>query len=227
MSYRLPTVSEFKSQFSRDFPYAVPAWGAAGSLTMVAGIITAVALTTPGRGYSTAPDVSVADVSGGGTGAAITAAVANGKVTGFTLVAGGNGYVSPSLVITPTNGDETNQAFVTDDDIDIASTNARVNVNEELFCDQATFSQGFLYLQAHMLVDRISAATQGLRSQYAWITTAKTVGNLSQTMQIPEKILGDPFLAALARTQYGALYLQLISPLLTGNFSTAFRQSLP
>lgn len=51
-----------------------------------------------GANYTAAPTVKL--VGGGGTGATATATIAGGKVTGFTVTAGGSGYTSaPSVVI--------------------------------------------------------------------------------------------------------------------------------
>lgn len=227
MSYGFPTVAEFKSQFTRDFPYAVPAWGALGSISMVAGVITLVTVTVGGRGYAEAPSVAVVDRNGPGAGATFDATVANGKVTAITVVAGGTGYVDPVLVITGGAGDDTDLRKVTDDDIDGASIDAQFNVNQDLFDTESEFKRAFAYLQAHMLVEKIAAATQGLGSQYNWITVAKSVGNVSESFQVPSSILDNPMLAAFGRTRYGALYLQIIAPMLVGNMMTTFRQSLP
>lgn len=227
MSYGFPTVADFKSQFVRDFPYAVPAWGALGDITKVGGVITLVTVTAGGRGYADEPDVAVVDRNGPGAGATFSATVANGKVTAITVVAGGTGYVDPVLVITGGAGDETNLELVTDDDIAGASIDAQFNINQCLFDTEAEFKRAFAYLQAHMLVEKIAAATQGLGSQYNWITVAKSVGNVSESYQVPASILESPMLAAFSRTRYGALYLQIIAPMLVGNMMTNFRQSLP
>ena len=53
-------------------------------------------LTTGGQGYNTAPTVSF--TGGGGTGAAATATVANGKVTGITVTNAGSGYTTNPTV---------------------------------------------------------------------------------------------------------------------------------
>lgn len=227
MAYALPTVSEFKSQFSRDFPYAVPAWGALASATIAAGVITAITVSAGGRGYADAPTFSVIDAAGPGAGAVLVATVLKGKVTGIAVTGGGAGYVSPQIVIAGGSGDETNLELVTDEDIAGASVDANFNINRDLFDDEPQFQRAFCYLQAHCLVEKISAATQGLGSQYNWVTQSKNVGNVSAAYSIPKDILDNPMLAAFSRTQYGALYLQIIMPLLVGNFSSSFRLSLP
>lgn len=228
MSYRFPTVDEFKAQFSRDFPFAVPAWGAKASLTVVAGVITAGAVTAGGQGYANAPTLTISDpTKTTGTAAVLSATIANGKVTGITVTNGGSGYVAPVLEISGGAGDETDLSRVTDADIEGASIDAQFNVNQDLFEDQATFIRAFCYLQAHCLCEKIAAATQGLASQYAWLTTAKSVDKISESFQIPPIVAESAFLSAFSKTRYGALYLQIITPLLIGNMRTDFRQSLP
>ncbi len=225
MPFTIPSVADFKSQFSRDFPYAVPAFGAAGSFLVVAGAISSVGLAAPGQGYTKAPAVFVVDPTG--VGAVVTAAVANGGVTGFTVVAGGSGYTAPSLVLTGGAGDDTDQTRVTDGDIAGAIVDASFNVNEGLFPDQATWSRAFCYLAAHCIVERLLAAGEGLRSRGSWLISSKTVGDLSESFEIPEKIKQDPFLASLSKTRYGMRYLEIIGPLLIGNMLTTFRQTPP
>lgn len=227
MSYGFPTVAEFKSQFMRDFPFAVTAWGALGAITNNAGVLTMVTVTVGGRGYSDVPIVTAIDRNGPGAGATFSATIAGGKVTAITVVTGGTGYVDPALVITGGAGDDTDLKKVTDDDIYGALIDAQFNINKDLFDTEAEFKRAFAYLQAHMLVEKIAAATQGLGSQYNWVTASKSVGNVSESFQIPPSILENPLLAAFSRTRYGAIYVQIIAPMLVGNMMTTFRQSLP
>lgn len=58
---------------------------------------------TGGSGYTSAPSVSFS--GGAGTGAAGTAVIANGRVTGITITAGGSGYTSaPTIAFTGGGG---------------------------------------------------------------------------------------------------------------------------
>lgn len=227
MAYPVPSIDEFKAQFRRDFPYSVPAFGAAGGIVVTAGAISSVAVLAGGYGYKTAPTVAVVDEGVGGAGAQITATVASGKVTAFAVVAGGSGYVKPVLSISGGAGDDTNLDLVIDDDIRQAQADAGMNVNPDLFSNDVDWTRAFNYLTAHCLVEKLLAAGEGLASQYNWLTSSKTVGDVSESFEIPDQIKDSPFLAALSKTRYGALYLQIISPLLIGNVMTTFRQSLP
>lgn len=69
---------------------------ATGTVTTTAGVISAPVITAAGSGYLTTPSVTIA---GGGTGASITATVAGGVVTALTLVSGGTGYTTATIVI--------------------------------------------------------------------------------------------------------------------------------
>jgi hypothetical protein len=76
---------------------------ASSSLTNVAasgGAITAIAVATPGSGYSSAPTVAIS--GGGGTGATATAALGSGGASGtvvtITVTAPGSGYTSNPTV---------------------------------------------------------------------------------------------------------------------------------
>jgi hypothetical protein len=75
-----------------------PGTGAAATLTIVSGVITAVTLTSGGSGYLAAPDVIITS-TGSGVGADIVAIVENGSVTGFIINSGGSSYVSGTTTI--------------------------------------------------------------------------------------------------------------------------------
>jgi len=63
------------------------------------GTIAALSLTNGGTGYTSAPTVAL--TGGGGTGAAATALIENGKVVGFNITNAGTGYTStPTVALT-------------------------------------------------------------------------------------------------------------------------------
>jgi hypothetical protein len=86
---------------------------------------------------------------------------------------------------------------------------------------------GFLYLSAHYLVTDLKNSSQGVASQYDWLTTNKAAGSVSQGSSIPQRILDNPELAMLSKTGYGAKYLSLILPQLCGNIFTICGRTLP
>ncbi|WP_041368184.1 serine hydrolase domain-containing protein [Methylocella silvestris] len=73
---------------------------AIGAPVLVNGALSAINLVVAGAGYRSAADPPKVAISGGaGVGAQATAKVgANGSVTGFTVVQGGQGYVAPPKV---------------------------------------------------------------------------------------------------------------------------------
>lgn len=228
MSYPIPTPSDFKAQFARDFPYAVPAWGGAGSASILLGSVNGISLTSGGQGYTSAPLVVLSAPPIGGTQATAIAIIANGRVTGFTVTAAGAGYTTPpSVVLSGGAGDNTDLNMVTDDDIAGAIMDAQFNTNQGLFENQAFYTRGFLFLAAHYLVDKLLAAGEGLASQYNWLTSSKGVGDVNEAFAIPEKILKDAMLATFSKTRYGALYLQIIAPQLVGGVQILPRRALP
>ena len=230
MPFTIPTVSDFKSQFSRDFPYAVPAYGASGIASInISGVVTSISLGAGGFGYATVPTVIVGAAPGDlGTGATAIATIAGGQVTGFTVTNGGSNYGQPPIIIiTGGAGDPSDLSKVTDNDISGAIFDAQFNINEALFPTQQFFSRAFLYLAAHQLVEKLLAAQEGMGSQYSWLTVSKSIDSVTEGFQIPERIAQDPMLSHFSKTRYGAMYLQIISPQLIANVFVAFRETLP
>ena|GEM_PF-914752 len=230
MPFTIPTVSDFKSQFSRDFPYAVPAYGASGIASInISGVVTSISLGAGGFGYATVPTVIVGAAPGDlGTGATVTASIAGGQVTGFTVTNGGSNYGQPPIItITGGAGDPSDLSKVTDNDISGAIFDAQFNINQALFPTQQFFSRAFLYLAAHQLVEKLLAAQEGMGSQYSWLTVSKSIDSVTEGFQIPERIAQDPMLSHFSKTRYGAMYLQIISPQLIANVFVAFRETLP
>jgi FtsP/CotA-like multicopper oxidase with cupredoxin domain len=57
-----------------------------------------------GTGYTAAPSVTITDAYGSGSGAAASATVVNGVITGFTVTAAGSGYLAPVVTVTDSTG---------------------------------------------------------------------------------------------------------------------------
>lgn len=109
---------------------------------------------------------------------------------------------------------------VMDADIQRAISTAAINFNEDFFGDQASYSTGFLLLSAHFLVMNLRASSQGIAGQYGWLQSGKSVGSVSESFSIPQRILDNPEFAMLSKTNYGAQFLMLILPQLSGNIFT-------
>ncbi len=80
--------------------------GAAGTATIVGGVITSVAVSAPGTGYAGCnPTVFATDI-GGGKSAILEATISGGVVTAITVVSGGYGYSGSTAIQIITNNSE-------------------------------------------------------------------------------------------------------------------------
>jgi len=105
---------------------------------------------------------------------------------------------------------------VTDGDIQKAQGEAKFNFGSNFASDQSSFSLLFNYLTAHYLVMDMNAASQGTGGSMNWLTSSKSVGSVSESYSIPDRILASPIYAYYAKTYYGTKYLMLIMPYLSG-----------
>ncbi len=231
MTLVLPTISEFKAQFVRDFPYATPAekTGMVGAEATAeissGGVVTGVTITEPGSGYSITQPPSVVIYGGGGVGAKATATVAlvgsDNVVTAITVTNPGFGYKTAPVVYVTLGGDNTDNEKVTDFDLARAFTAAaQFNMSQSLFGSQAAFSYAMNLLAAHYLCQTLQAGGTGLGGKAEWLTNSKTVGNVTESYTIPERVMKSPYLSKLSKTTYGAQFLELVSPQLIGNFQS-------
>jgi hypothetical protein len=69
---------------------------AVAGATVGTGMVTKIAVTTPGTSYATPPTVAL--TGGGGTGATATASVSGGAIIGFTITNPGANYTSAPTV---------------------------------------------------------------------------------------------------------------------------------
>lgn len=119
------------------------------------------------------------------------------------------------------------QDTVMDSDITKAMAECKFLLNPSLFSDQNQYSIGFMYLTAHYLVMDLRMASQGIAGSYSWLSNSKAVGNVSESFSIPQRILDNPELAYLSKTNYGAKYLSLILPNLTAQVFVVRGRTLP
>lgn len=108
-------------------------------------------------------------------------------------------------------------------DTDIAKAYGQVNflINSALFSNQENFTLGYLWLAAHYLVIDLRASSQGIAGRYNWLEASKGVGNVNSGFAIPQRILDNPTMAMLSQTRYGAKYLELLLPGLSGQIFIA------
>lgn len=116
---------------------------------------------------------------------------------------------------------------VTDADIIKAYGQTGVNFNQMLFSDQSTFNIGWFLLSAHYLVMDLRMSSQGIASKFSWGTQSKSVGSVSEAQAIPQRILDNPEFAYLVTTGYGAKFLNLILPQLSGQMFVVAGRTLP
>jgi hypothetical protein len=238
VSYQLPAVLDFKTLFVRDFPYAVlVAGGGSGAVGVptIGGTQNGITSWAVGSGGASYPANKIPDgivQYGNGYGATVMMTVVAGVVTAIAVVNAGYGYATapfpPQLYISNGTGDNTDQTKVTDFDIATAQAKALgFNMTQALFATQQAFSLAYGLLSAHYLCESLQASGVGLGGKAEWLTNTKTVGNVSESFSIPDRILRSPYLSKLSKTTYGAQFLELVSPLLIGNMGNAFRCSLP
>lgn len=113
-----------------------------------------------------------------------------------------------------------NVSSVMNADIQKGLDDAGVNINPSLFASQQIFNIAYLNLAAHFMVLSLSSASQGVQGRYTWLVSSKSVGNVSESYTIPQRFIDNPYLASLSKTNYGAKYLSMVLPLITGNMFT-------
>lgn len=119
------------------------------------------------------------------------------------------------------------ETSVTDTDLEKAYMQASFNFNEALFSSEGEYKVGYLLLWAHYLVVDLRMSSQGINGQYSFIEQSKSVGSVSQSFAIPQRILENPYFSMLIKTNYGAKYLELMLPLLVGNTFAVCGRTLP
>lgn len=116
---------------------------------------------------------------------------------------------------------------VNDSDIQSGLDTASFNFNSGLFGLQTEFTLAYLLLSAHFMVMNLRASSQGISGQYSWLQTSKSVGSVAESFQIPQRILDHPVLGMLTKTYYGAQYVMLLLPRLTGQVFITPGDTLP
>lgn len=112
---------------------------------------------------------------------------------------------------------------------DIAKAFGQTNmtINQGLFSSQEDYTTCYLWLSAHWLVVDLKASAQGIASQFDWSPTSKSVGSVSESFTIPQRILDNPLYAQYSMTYYGMKYLMLILPNITGQMFFVPGRTLP
>lgn len=116
---------------------------------------------------------------------------------------------------------------VQDQDIENAITTTAGFINSELHSTQENYTLGFLLLTAHFMCVALMSSSQGINGQFSWLTSSKAVGSVSEGISIPDRILQNPELAMLSKTNYGARYLFMVLPFLVAPIMTACGRTKP
>lgn len=116
---------------------------------------------------------------------------------------------------------------ILDTDITNAFNLVDISINQGLWSDQTSFQIAYGYLAAHFLVLNIRASSQGLSGQYNWAQNSKSVQGVSEGFAIPQRIIDNPDFMAYTKTNYGAMYLNLVWPLLSGQMFTVYGRTKP
>lgn len=236
MAYVLPTIGDFKAQFVRDFPYATPlvvpgvVQAQAVANLDSGGSVASITVTVPGSGYPATRPVYVVVYGDGGMGCEATPVVTGGAISAVMVDNPGFGFQSSGLphVYISTGGDNTDDQKVTDFDIAGAFVTATAfNLTTGLWGSQAAFVRGYNLLTAHYLLQNLLAGGLGLHGRAEWLTKAKQVGNVSESFEVPKRILNSPFMSRLSKTTYGMQFLELVSPWIIANFQSYHRATLP
>lgn len=233
MSYVLPTISDFKSQFVRDFPYATPlAPKGVVAAVLVAALngdkVSGITISSGGSGYANRLPVSAVVYGGGGVGCQAALTLTAGAVTGVNVTNPGFGYLTPPLVYVGAGGDNTNDELVTDFDLAQAFTAAfNFNISPGLFGSQAAFTYALNLLAAHQLCSVIRAGASGLFGQPDWLLSSKSAGDVASSFSIPDRVKRSPIFARLSKTTYGMQFIELVSPQIIGNLQAFHRDTLP
>ncbi len=106
--------------------------------------------------------------------------------------------------------------YILDADIEKAFAEAKVNFNQALFSTDEEITLAFLYLAAHFLVIDIRNSSQGVNSKGNYNAQSQTVGNVSESLYIPDKIANNSIFQMYTTTGYGMKYINLVAPRLVG-----------
>ena len=109
--------------------------------------------------------------------------------------------------------------YVLDADITKALAEASINFNQSLFSTDEQITLAFLYLAAHFLAIDLQRSAQGVNSSGNYTAQAQSVGNVSETLYVPDKLANNPIYQLYTTTGYGMKYLNLVLPRLVGRVS--------
>lgn len=107
--------------------------------------------------------------------------------------------------------------YILDSDITTAFAETKMVFNQALFGSDDRIKLAYLYLTAHYLVNDLRTASQGLNSSGEFAVKSRSVGNVSESYDIPKSYSDNPNLMFYTKTGYGMKYLSFVLPNLVGN----------
>lgn len=116
---------------------------------------------------------------------------------------------------------------VLDSDISSAFQFTNINFNPDLWSDQASYNLGYLLLSAHYLVTNLRSSSQGINGQYNFLQQSKNAAAIAEAFSIPQRILDNPDWSMLCKTNYGAQFIQLVIPQMSGQMFVAYGSTRP
>jgi hypothetical protein len=115
---------------------------------------------------------------------------------------------------------------IRDKDIEQAFGEAMPLFNENIYPDDNTKALAYLYLAAHFVAsDADAAETGGMAS--AGVQTSRSADGVSESLQIPDWIIGDPMFSQLCTTYFGRKYVLIASQYVVGVVSVVGGATLP
>lgn len=103
-------------------------------------------------------------------------------------------------------------AYITDEDIAKAMTQALPNANERFGESCVEKKNIYLHLVAFYLVFDIKNSSTGINSSYLGTVASKSVGDVSESYNIPSWLMNSPLYSIYSQNGYGLKYLSLIAP---------------
>ena len=103
-------------------------------------------------------------------------------------------------------------AYITDEDISKAMTQALPNANERFGETCVEKKNIYLHLVAFYLVFDIKNSSTGINSSYLGAVASKSVDGVSESFSIPNWLLNSPLYSIYSQNGYGLKYLSLIAP---------------
>lgn len=109
------------------------------------------------------------------------------------------------------------EKYIQDSDIERARLKAKAYYIDCGFSPDVELEKIALFaIVAHCLCVDIKNSMSGINSKFEWPSNSKSVGSVSTSSAIPQKLLNDPYYIYLTSTGYGYEYLLMILPCTVG-----------